>query len=319
MFKENLGDVIRFSSKLQKPDCNYEVKVTLSEAGFDSPRENNIFFTINDETSRDKSSSPQPRSFCQPVFEDELLMGTDVVLEREKKKAKPVIRRKGDNSMLSLLLNNPLGEVSKKRRVEGPSKKECSTAITPKISTVRAPEPAAKTLKAVKTPVKRSKTPLAVRDLNTQTISKSSPMESLTSKSAANCKLTEYEVGKVIAKGSYSVVKHAVHRSTNRQVAIKFYDNSKLNDSQKRVGVNKEIVSLKLLSHPHIIGLMDSFTSRSHTCIVMELTSTCTLYDYIKSKTDKKLSCRGKCLLTRICLCLWPVGRRSVLHALERS
>jgi hypothetical protein len=297
MFKENVKEILRSASKLILQEENVNFIGGTSEGPQYHPREANIFLTINDESFSNTSQSPQPRDFCQPVFEEEYPLELDMQPEVEKKKVKAPVPKKQDHSMLSLLLNNPLGEVTKKRKAEGISNKTSTTIASSRLTTLKPKDSHSKNLKAVKRPSERSKTPLATKDMNSQLALRKSQAEGFSSPFTKLSKLNNYEVGKVIAKGSYSVVKHAVNKKTGQAVAIKFYDNNKLNDSQKRVGVTREIAALKLLDHPNIIGLVEDFTSRTQTCIVMELTSTCTLYQYTKSKAEKKLSCKGMALV----------------------
>ena len=45
--------------------------------------------------------------------------------------------------------------------------------------------------------------------------------------------------------------------SSVRKYAIKIYQKSKLNDSMKRKAVQREIMALKKIDHPHIIKMHD--------------------------------------------------------------
>lgn len=316
LFKENMKGVHLFSSKFPLPDPISEFQCSNSEEVWVEPHKTNIFLDALEENCSERSQSPQPRSFCQPVFEEEFPDEPQMKSNLEKKH-KPNPPRKGEHSMLTMLLNNPLGEVSKKRRNEENSSKPSTYQVSGRVSTLKTKELGSKNLKAVKTTAVRSKTPLAVKDLNTQSVLRQSKAEGLTSQLTKNSKLGDYEVSKVIAKGSYSVVKQATQKATNLQVAIKFYENCKLNDLQKRAGINKEIAALKQLNHLNIIGLIEDFNSRVHTCIVMELTSTCTLYQYLKSKPERKLSCKGRPVLPRISFCLWQTDRCDCLYAFK--
>jgi hypothetical protein len=318
LFKENIKDLLLFSSKFPSPDEKTDYPCARADDAFARVKEPNIFLDFNKENRSEESHSPQPRSFCQPVFEEEPVSQFQAKPELERKPAKANPERKGDHSMLALLLNNPLGDVSKKRKADDPHKP--STAqVSGRISTLRSRCPPTQTPKPVKITAVRSKTPLAAKDLNSQSGLRQSTAESLVSRLAKQSKLADYEIGKVIAKGSYSIVKQALQKGTNQQVAIKFYENCKLSDLQKRAGVNKEIAALKLLDHPNIIGLVEDFSSRTHSCIVMELTTTSTLYQYLKSKDDRKLSCKGSPFLPRISICLWPAGQCSGLYAFKRG
>lgn len=67
----------------------------------------------------------------------------------------------------------------------------------------------------------------------------------------------DYIIGKEIGKGAYAIVKSAVHKPTNREVAIKIYEKVKLLDIQKKNAVKREISILKLIDHENIVKMYE--------------------------------------------------------------
>ena len=55
-----------------------------------------------------------------------------------------------------------------------------------------------------------------------------------------------------------------------KKLAIKIYQNSKLNDSMKRKAVQREILALKKIDHPHIIKMHDLIETAKQICIVTD-------------------------------------------------
>lgn len=69
--------------------------------------------------------------------------------------------------------------------------------------------------------------------------------------------LDNYQIGKPIGQGAYATVYACYHKMNMRKFAIKIYQKSKLNDSMKRKAVQREIMALKKIDHPHIIKMYD--------------------------------------------------------------
>ncbi|CAL5227434.1 g10397 [Coccomyxa viridis] len=72
-----------------------------------------------------------------------------------------------------------------------------------------------------------------------------------------------------IGEGTYGIVLKCRHKETGQIVAIKQF---KKTDEDKKVHktVQREVRVLKLLRHPNIVSLLDSFKYKGRTCIVME-------------------------------------------------
>jgi len=77
-------------------------------------------------------------------------------------------------------------------------------------------------------------------------------------------KIEDYTIGKEIGKGAYAIVKHAIHKLTNKKIAIKIYEKVKLLDPERKGSVKREIQILKKMEHhENIVKLIEVFeTSR---------------------------------------------------------
>mmetsp|Transcript_29235 Transcript_29235/g.46608 ORF Transcript_29235/g.46608 Transcript_29235/m.46608 type:complete len:367 (-) Transcript_29235:399-1499(-) len=85
-----------------------------------------------------------------------------------------------------------------------------------------------------------------------------------------------YRLGQTIGKGSYASVKAAKCTTSRRKVAIKIVPRSNVDDK-----LEAEISNHSKLHHKHIVEIIDVVRKDHATCIVMELASAGSLYDYI--------------------------------------
>jgi hypothetical protein len=68
-------------------------------------------------------------------------------------------------------------------------------------------------------------------------------------------RIEDYAIGKEIGKGAYAIVKQALHKLTNKKMAIKVYEKVKLLDTQRKNSVKREVQILKKLEHINIVKL----------------------------------------------------------------
>lgn len=81
---------------------------------------------------------------------------------------------------------------------------------------------------------------------------------------------SRYAVGEELGRGAFSVVKRAVNRKTNEEVAIKFIE-KKYVDKQDLIFVAREIDILKKVNHPNVLKLIEVFELDDSIALVMEL------------------------------------------------
>ena len=112
-----------------------------------------------------------------------------------------------------------------------------------------------------------------------------------------NGKIDDYLITKELGKGSYAVVKLAVHKITKNKYAIKIYSKQSLIDPQKRNTVKNEINILKQLDNENIMKLYEVIDTPSNMYLVLEYINGINIleilksekYHYIKEKRAKKL------------------------------
>jgi cyclin-dependent kinase 7 len=78
-----------------------------------------------------------------------------------------------------------------------------------------------------------------------------------------------YQKGPIIGEGTYGSVICATHKASGRRVAIK-----KVRMASNREGVNmsvlRELKALQALQGPHVVELLDVFTTKSSLVLVFE-------------------------------------------------
>ena len=101
--------------------------------------------------------------------------------------------------------------------------------------------------------------------------------------------LNDYIIGNTIGTGAYGIVKYGIHKATNRKVAIKIYDKSKLVDINRQKSVQGEIKILTRLDHGNIVKLYQTIDSPKFLYIILEFVSGCSLSTLLKRKINRKM------------------------------
>mmetsp|Transcript_63174 Transcript_63174/g.131380 ORF Transcript_63174/g.131380 Transcript_63174/m.131380 type:complete len:376 (+) Transcript_63174:18-1145(+) len=91
--------------------------------------------------------------------------------------------------------------------------------------------------------------------------------------------LDEYEIGKVIGKGAFSICRSAVHRTSYERVAIKTVDKS--TPAYDQTMVRTEMDVLQQIHHPACVKLLSLFESMDSIHMIMERAFGGTLQDRI--------------------------------------
>ena len=91
---------------------------------------------------------------------------------------------------------------------------------------------------------------------------------------------SKYEIGKVLGKGAYAVVKVVTNIFTKEQFAMKIYEKEKLSDNSKRKCVYREIEILKRVNHKNIAKLIEVINTPKQILIIQELVEGISLRDY---------------------------------------
>uniref|UniRef100_A0A182PBM7 Dual specificity protein phosphatase 15 n=1 Tax=Anopheles epiroticus TaxID=199890 RepID=A0A182PBM7_9DIPT len=88
---------------------------------------------------------------------------------------------------------------------------------------------------------------------------------------------------RTLGKGQTGLVKLGVHCVLGKKVAIKIINREKLSESVL-MKVEREIAIMKLIDHPHVLGLTDVYENRKYLYLVLEHVSGGELFDYLVKK-----------------------------------
>lgn len=92
-----------------------------------------------------------------------------------------------------------------------------------------------------------------------------------------------YRLDKTLGKGQTGLVKLGIHCVTGQKVAIKIINRSKLSESVLQK-VEREIAIMKLIEHPHVLGLYDVYENKKFLYLILEHVSGGELFDHLVSK-----------------------------------
>ncbi|KAJ8023834.1 Serine/threonine-protein kinase BRSK2 [Holothuria leucospilota] len=92
-----------------------------------------------------------------------------------------------------------------------------------------------------------------------------------------------YRLEKTLGKGQTGLVKLGVHCITGRKVAVKIVNKEKLSESVL-MKVEREIAIMKLIEHPHVLGLFDVYENKKYLYLILEHVSGGELFDYLVRK-----------------------------------
>ena len=93
-------------------------------------------------------------------------------------------------------------------------------------------------------------------------------------------KLSKYEIGQVLGKGAYAIVKIVTNIQTKEKFAMKIYEKEKLNDISKKKCVYREVEILKRVNHVNIAKLIDVINTPKQILIIQEFVQGISLRDY---------------------------------------
>lgn len=93
-----------------------------------------------------------------------------------------------------------------------------------------------------------------------------------------------YKIGKMLGKGAFGRVNLGLHRLTRRLVAIKAINMEFMKDESSKKKMSNEISILKILRHPNVVKLLETFDTDKHHLIVMELCPGGDLLNYVRKR-----------------------------------
>ncbi|EGG07247.1 uncharacterized protein MELLADRAFT_77643 [Melampsora larici-populina 98AG31] len=109
-------------------------------------------------------------------------------------------------------------------------------------------------------------------------------------------KIGPWKIGRIIGKGSSGRVKIAKHRVTGQYAAVKIVPKHMLLSSRMSVneagakadkmllGIEREIVIMKLIEHPNVMRLYDVWETGSELYLIMEFVEGGELFDYLVNR-----------------------------------
>lgn len=90
-----------------------------------------------------------------------------------------------------------------------------------------------------------------------------------------------YHMQHKIGMGKFSEVYTAVEKDSGEVVAVKVIDKRMLNELEREL-MRSELAILKLISHPHVVRLVDIFDERHKTFVIMDLVPGGELFDHLR-------------------------------------
>jgi len=101
--------------------------------------------------------------------------------------------------------------------------------------------------------------------------------------------MDDFELGELLGQGAYATVRKAVHRPTRQVVAVKTYERGRLNDAQRKKGVQRETQIQSRLEHPNIVRLMQTVETGKQIHLVLEYVQGVPIGGLMKQRPDRRL------------------------------
>ena len=117
----------------------------------------------------------------------------------------------------------------------------------------------------------------------------------------------------MLGKGAFGRVNLGLHRLTRRLVAIKAINMEFMKDESSKKKMSNEISILKILRHPNVVKLLETFDTDKHHLIVMELCPGGDLLNYVRKrrKLNEKMA---KFVFKQIMEGLLYIHQNGVVH-----
>merc|ERR1712176_89858 len=95
-------------------------------------------------------------------------------------------------------------------------------------------------------------------------------VHSLSSAAATMSIKSQFKIGQLLGKGHFSVVHLGVNRVSGQEVAVKIVEKSRI-DAREKESLRNEIAMMRLVNHPCIIRMIDTFEDQKCIYMVMQL------------------------------------------------
>ncbi|ORY37268.1 kinase-like protein [Rhizoclosmatium globosum] len=97
----------------------------------------------------------------------------------------------------------------------------------------------------------------------------------------------DYILTDTIGEGTFGKVKLGIHFQTGEKCAVKAIQKSKIKTVKQMNSVQREVRLMKLLKHPHIVDVKETFEDGDKIFLVMEYASGGELFDYIAQQCQQ--------------------------------
>jgi len=122
-----------------------------------------------------------------------------------------------------------------------------------------------------------------------------------------------YDIKEKIGKGKFGLVKHAIHKESGKEVAIKIMAKKNMTTSDLELG-KTEIDILKICNHPNIIKLYDVFDTPEYIYIIMEYCSGKDLFSYIEKRNYKLPEPRAAEIIHKLSMAIFYIHSYGIIH-----
>jgi calcium/calmodulin-dependent protein kinase I len=122
-----------------------------------------------------------------------------------------------------------------------------------------------------------------------------------------------YDIKEKIGKGKFGLVKHAIHKESGKEVAIKIMAKKNMSTSDLELA-KTEIDILKICNHPNIIKLYDVFDTPDYIYIIMEYCSGKDLFSYIEKRNYKLPEPRAAEIIHKLSMAIFYIHSYGIIH-----
>jgi SNF related kinase len=133
----------------------------------------------------------------------------------------------------------------------------------------------------------------------------------------SRCSLLPF-IGATIGTGHFAVVKLARHVFTQKEVAVKVIDKTKLDDISK-AHLFQEVMCMKLVQHPNVVRLYEVIDTPNKLYLILEFGDGGDMYDYIMKHVNGLPESVARRYFRQICRALKYCHEMRVCHLKVRG
>ncbi|CAF3491994.1 unnamed protein product [Rotaria sp. Silwood1] len=122
-----------------------------------------------------------------------------------------------------------------------------------------------------------------------------------------------YTLGATIGTGHFAIVKLARHVFTQKEVAVKVIDKTKLDDISK-AHLFQEVMCMKLVQHPNVVRLYEVIDTPNKLYLILEFGDGGDMYDYIMKHANGLNESTARRYFRQICRALKYCHEMHVCH-----